>query len=57
MVIEATRNLLNGGARGGDTLVRGAQAQAAQNGSLDGDEDSLFTCPDRDDSGFVPSSR
>jgi hypothetical protein len=57
MVIEATRSMMNGSARPReDSLVRGAQAQAPQNGAHR-EEDALFTCPDRDAAGFVPSSR
>jgi len=57
MVLEVTRNMMGGHGRAGDdTLAHGAQPMAAQNVSR-WDEDSLFTCPDRDESGFVPSSR
>jgi hypothetical protein len=56
MVLEATRNMMSGHGRAGDDmLARGAQPVSAQQGRSD--EDSLFTCPDRDESGFVPSNR
>ena len=54
MVIEATRSMMNG--LGDGTLVRGAQLVPAQD-AAEWDEDLLFTCPDRDAAGFVPSNR
>ena len=54
MVIEATRSMMNG--LGDLTLARSAQPMAAQ-AAAEWDEDLLFTCPDRDAAGFVPSNR